>query len=388
MYPLLQFTVASLEIDSCPTIRGPGAAGVAEALRALLAQHRENPASLDEALCARLELLPFHCVLSRRQGRTPSSAAIHAYMQALANTIPLRRALMQAAAALSAAGVRAIVYKGQDYLERIYGELGGREMADVDLLVPEAELGRAEAALLAAGFLADRSCKLMHERKFCKDGVAIDLHHALLQPARMAVSHAELFARAQPCSFARGLFVFEATDALLVHCVNQTVKGYFLPPSSYLELQALLADADIEAALARARRWQAQSALYCSLEVLGRLGHRVAAFAARRVALGSARKQLLNAAIATFAMQSLLEEQPSRAVMLARKTTLIDDPRAALRFVPTWFGWQLPWKAPRPLRLAAGPGESAQAPPWQTKRTSTERAESSCARWSTPPPSC
>ncbi|HMI91260.1 MAG TPA: nucleotidyltransferase family protein [Polyangiales bacterium] len=338
--------------------------------------------SLTEGLCAQLELLPFHCVLERRQGRTPSSAAIHAYMEALANTIPLRRALLRAAAALSGAGVRAIVYKGQDYLHRIYGELGGRAMADVDLLVPEAELGRAEAALLGAGFVPDRSCKLMHERRFCRDGVAIDLHHALLQPARMTVVHAELFARAEPCAFARGLFVLEATDALLVHCVNQTVKGYFLPPSSYLELQALLAAADLESAVARARRWQAQSALYCSLEVLGRLGHRVARFAAGRIALSARRKQLLNAVIADFALSSLLREQPSRAAMLARKTTLIDDPKAALRFVPTWFGWQLPWKAPRPLLDV---GETAQAPPWQTSKTSTERAESSCARWSTPP---
>jgi hypothetical protein len=382
MYPLLQFQGASAEGVSHPSTGGLGQSKVVAALSKLLAQHGENPRSLDAALCAELDLLAFHCVLERRQGRAPSSSAIHAYMEALANTIPLRRALLQAAAALSGAGVRAIVYKGQDYLHRIYGELGGRAMADVDLLVPEAELGRAEAALVAAGFVPDRGCKLMHERKFCKDGVAIDLHHALLQPARMAVVHEELFARAQPCSFARGLYVLEATDALLVHCVNQTVKGYYLPPSSYLELQTLLAAADLESALARSRRWQAQSALYCSLEVLGRLGHRLARFAAGRIALSARRKQLLNTVIADFALASLLREQPSRAAMLARKTTLIDDPKAALCFVPTWFGWQLPWKAPRSLIDAS---EGAQAPPWQTSRTSTERAGSSCARWSTPP---
>lgn len=387
MYPLLQFTAASTEVISEPIVGGRGGAEAASALRELLAQHRENPASLDEGLCAQLELLPLHCVLSRRQGRTPSTAAIHAYMEALANTIPLRRALHQAAAALAGAGVRAIVYKGQDYLERIYGELGARAMADVDLLVLEAELGRAEAALLAAGFVPDRDCKLMHERKFCKDGVAIDLHHALLQPARMAVDHDELFARALPCPFARGLYVLEATDALLVHCVNQTVKGYFLPPSSYLELQSLLQAADLESALARARRWQAQSALYCSLEVLGRLGHRLARFAAQRVAVSERRRRLLNATVTSFALDSLLRERPSRAAMLARKSTLIDDPKAALRFVPTWFGWQLPWKSPRPL-IQGGETNASVRAPCQMSRTSTERAENSCARWSTPPRSC
>ena len=371
----------------CPEASQPErlGSGAATKLRALLAQLRTTDAGLDETLCAELDLLAFHCVVTRRKGRAPSSPSIHAYMAALANNIPLRRTLLQAAAALASAGVRAIVYKGQDYLERIYGELAGRAMADVDLLVPEAELAHAEQALLAAGFHADQQCKLMHERKFCKDGVAIDLHHALLQPARMVVPHEDLFARAQPCGFAPGLWVLEATDALLVHCVNQTVKGYYLPPSSYLELQALLERADVERALQRARHWRAQSALYCSLEVLGRLGHPTAGSLARRVGISSQRRLMLDQLITRFALQSLLRPQPARATMLALKSSLIDDPANVLRFVPRWLSWQSPWKPPRPLLAAPTPSPATS---WQTTRTSTVRAESSCAPWSTPHPSC
>ena len=283
-----------------------------------------RPAS--DAQCAALDLLAFQCVRERRAGRAPSSDAIHAYMGALATNMPLRAVLLEAAAALSRAGVRAIVYKGQDYLERIYGELGARPMADVDLLVPEHELGRAEQALLAAGFRADPECRLMHERKFCKNGLAIDLHHALLQPARMSIDHAQLFARAEPCRFAPGLFVLEATDAFLVHCINQTVKAHQLPPSSYIELQALFAQANAAAALARARAFRAQCALYSSLKLLGELGHEAALALAARVQLPRARMHLLDRVVVAFALRSVACEPPSRATLLALKTTLIDQP--------------------------------------------------------------
>ena len=348
MNPLQTFIHGLNEPPASSELAGSTAQQSRGALAELLRQLRGG-ATLDEALFARLDLLAYGCVLLRRSGRAPSSAAIHRYMEALANNLPLRGVLRQAGTALVEAGVRAIVYKGQDYLERIYGELGARPMADVDLLVPEAELGRAERALLDAGFLADRACRLMHERKFCKDGIAIDLHHALLQPDRMAVDHAELFARAEPCTYAPGLLVLEATDALLVHCINQTVKGYYLPPSSYLELQALLAHADPLLALHRAARYRASSALYASLAALGELGHAGARALSRRLNVSAARRRVLDAVIVRFALSSLQREQPGRATMLAFKTTLIDDPIEAARFVPRWFAWQMPFKAPRPL---------------------------------------
>lgn len=285
-------------------------------------------------------------------------------MEALANNIPLRRTLKEAAAVLHAAGVGAIVYKGQDYLERIYGDLGARSMADVDLLVREADLGAAERALIAAGFIADADCKLMHERKFCKDGVAIDLHHGLLQQARMRIDHDELFARATPSPLGAGLFALEATDALLVHCINQTVKGYSLPASSYLELQALLAQSDMREAMRRGARYQMLSALYTSLAALGELGHAQAALWAERAPLPKRRKLALRAIVLRFALGAIARETPSRATMLALKATLIDDPIAVLRFIPEWAFWQTPLKAPRAL---SGMSE-ARAPDAMTVR--------------------
>lgn len=341
MYPLSQQEVASNE----PVL----ATGRASATRELLRAIRAGRALPDPTVLAQLGLESFGCVLARRHGAAPSPRLAHRYMEALANNIPLRRTLCEAAAALARAGVSAIVYKGQDYLERIYGDLGARSMADVDLLVREADLGAAERALIDAGFIADLDCRLIHERKFCKDGVAIDLHHALLQPARMRIDHEELFERALPSALGEGLLALEATDALLVHCINQTVKGYSLPASSYVELQALLAQADMRRALGRAQRYRMLAALYTSLTALGELGHAQAATWAHRVGLPHHRKLALRGVVVRFAMHAIARETPSRATMLGLKVTLIDQPLAILRFVPEWAFWQLPFKAPRAL---------------------------------------
>jgi 2-methylcitrate dehydratase len=49
---------------------------------------------------------------------------------------------------------------------------------------------------------------------------------------RMRIDHDELFARATPSPIGCGLLALEATDAFLVHCINQTVKGYSLPAAA------------------------------------------------------------------------------------------------------------------------------------------------------------
>jgi len=173
-------------------------------------------------------------------------------MSALACNLPLSAALRSAADTLARASIPAVLYKGQDYLARIYGDPGARPMADADLLVSRRDVPRACSALLDAGFVLDERCEQLHECKFVKAGVAIDVHWELLARPRMRIPYAELFARARPSPVNAGLLAFEATDAFLVHCVVQTVKGLCVPASSYIELQALFDASDIELALARA----------------------------------------------------------------------------------------------------------------------------------------
>jgi hypothetical protein len=340
MYPLSQYKPSDLGLAYGVNSR--------QVTRLVLEALRAGGPPPVAALSA-LGLEALGCVLQRRSGAAPQPQLAHRYMEALANNLPLRRTLKLAAKVLREAGIPVIVYKGQDYLERIYGDLGARSMADVDLLVREADLPAAERALIGAGFIGDADCKLMHERKFCKDGVAVDLHHALLQQARMRIDHDELFARATPSAIGEGLLALEPTDALLVHCINQTVKGYSLPASSYLELQALMAHADMSEALRRATRYQMLSSLYTSLAALGELGHVESTRWSERVPLPKRRKLTLRSVTLRFALGAIARETPRRATMLALKATLIDDPIAVLRFVPAWAFWQTPFKAPREL---------------------------------------
>ena len=251
------------EASDATAVSGRPCVALAEVLRSL----RERPdSSPDETLCARLGLLP---LLSLGPQPRASRHALATYLTALGTNRRLRESMSSAGRAFGAAGIPAIVYKGQDYLDRLYGDLGGREMGDVDVLVRESDLEAAEQALTAAGFVPGVACRTApHERAWTSQTGTVDLHHALLQPGRMRVDHDALFTRSLPCSAAPGFRVLEPTDALLVHSIGHTVYGLCVPPSWYVEFQWLLARADASAALRRASDYGALSAWYCSVHAL------------------------------------------------------------------------------------------------------------------------
>jgi hypothetical protein len=317
-----------------------GARARARFLSCLLGSLRRERAQVSLAVWRKLGLLGYAHAQARRTQASSSHEATQAYLVALATNLPLRRAMQECGYVLARAGVRAIVYKGQEYLDRIYRDPGARPMADVDLLVQPEDADRAEAALVAAGYVVDDTHATMHERKLVKNGVAVDLHRSLMQAGRAAIEQAEFFARALPCEAAPGLLVLEATDALLSHCIAQTVKAYRVPASSYLELQALFDAADAEEALARARRYRLCSALYASLRVLGALGHAAARSLCHRVPLSLARRACLDALSSGFALGGV-SRVPRSALLLASKAALIDDMRRACGFVLQWCVFQL-----------------------------------------------
>ncbi|MEM1160176.1 MAG: nucleotidyltransferase family protein [Pseudomonadota bacterium] len=67
-------------------------------------------------------------------------------------------------AALEQAGIALGVLKGWPLAERLYGSVGGRHAGDLDLLVPEARVEAACAALGALGYGPDRSTPKMRRR--------------------------------------------------------------------------------------------------------------------------------------------------------------------------------------------------------------------------------
>ncbi|MDH5673148.1 MAG: nucleotidyltransferase family protein [Myxococcales bacterium] len=298
-----------------------------------------SPAS--ETLSEAVGLLGWSCTLSRRAGRLPSAAERSAHGRTLATNLPILAAVEQAASALRAAGIDAIAYKGQDYLHRLYADVGARPMADADLLVRPWTRKAAARALSEAGFVADPECPSSHECKFVRDGVAVDLHWGLLQEGRMRPHHGAFFERAVPSPLAPGLLAFEATDALLVHCINQLVKGYCLPAHSYVESSLLLAGADRARLLSRAHQCRALSAVYCSMRALDRLGHRSAADVLECIALSPARRAFLDRVVERFALETLGRPPPARLTLLLLKGALVDRSRDAIAFLGRWLDWQL-----------------------------------------------
>lgn len=83
-----------------------------------------------------------------------------------------QRALAKCLGVLAAAGIRVAVLKGTPLAERYYGSAGARQSNDIDLLVAEADLERALAALSEVGYRA----------KFDKAGIAHyrSAHHHLV----------------------------------------------------------------------------------------------------------------------------------------------------------------------------------------------------------------
>src|SRR5262249_48896188 len=104
--------------------------------------------TLPPGLAARPELGPLAWALGRGD-----DTARAAYLGTAAHNLRVGRALDEALDGLAAASVRAQPLKGALFVETLYGgDLGARPMADLDILVPPADLERAHAVLVGLGY--------------------------------------------------------------------------------------------------------------------------------------------------------------------------------------------------------------------------------------------
>ena len=99
---------------------------------------------------------------------------------ALAQARPLADAL----AALDAANIACLVFKGAMTRAALYPDPGLRPASDLDLLVAPHERVRAMSTLREAGF-APQGEASAHEATFARDGVDLDLHWDVLRPGRL-----------------------------------------------------------------------------------------------------------------------------------------------------------------------------------------------------------
>ena len=171
----------------------------------------------------RVTPLLFRYVRGRPELAVPEAIADRleaSYSRTAAANVNLRRELDRVAALFREAGVAVIVLKGMALIEAVYRDLALRPMADLDLLVPEADFVRAGKLLEAAGYDGYQgftpSLSGPWRGAFVKgDGTAgIDLHRHVSDGVP-ALDVARLFERAVPSD--RGQYLLLERPDLLLH---------------------------------------------------------------------------------------------------------------------------------------------------------------------------
>lgn len=146
-----------------------------------------------------------------------------------------------------------LLLKGAAYALADLPPAPGRLFGDIDLLVPKAQLGRAEADLMLAGWHASGKSEYdqryyrrwMHELPpmiHLRRGTVLDVHHNLLpETARIRTRAEPVLAGARPLPGFPGLFIARDTDLVLhsaCHLFHEGEWGHGL--RDLVDLDALL----------------------------------------------------------------------------------------------------------------------------------------------------
>lgn len=145
----------------------------------------------------------------------------------------------QLSKALAGVETPVVLLKGAAYLMAQLPCARGRLFADVDVLVLQAQLPAAEAALFGAGWISDERDaynqryyrKWMHEippLRHVLRGTVIDMHHTISPPtSRFKVDARLLMERLVPISGFPGLFMLTPVDMVLHSAVHLFQEGEF-----------------------------------------------------------------------------------------------------------------------------------------------------------------
>ena len=150
-----------------------------------------------------------------------------AMMRAAQGHLIARWEMRCAARALSALGIPVVLMKGSAYLALDHRAAQGRQIGDLDIMVPRASLDAVEAALLGAGWewVKDDPYDQAYYRQWMHElpplihaerDRMIDVHHTILPlTARPKPDADAMLRRAQPVD--GGLMVLDLMDRL-IHC--------------------------------------------------------------------------------------------------------------------------------------------------------------------------
>ena len=174
--------------------------------------------------------------------------------------------LLRVLDAFDARGIRATPYKGPVLAVQAYGDIALRQFADLDIIVPQAEIREAHGALVGLGFRAVNpssdpqiSRQIPGQYSYSNEvhGTQIELHtEATLRYVPMQLDLAPLLARREAISIGnRQLQIFSAEDSLILLAVHGS-KHFWDRLGWIADIAALGQTSrglDWELALARAR---------------------------------------------------------------------------------------------------------------------------------------
>jgi hypothetical protein len=169
------------------------------------------------AMASRHRMIPLlHRHLSGAAIPPEAAAELAALNRAEAHrALELAAELRRLMAALAAAGVEALAYKGPALAVQAYGDLAARSFVDLDLLVPPDDAPRALGVLDAQGYARAMALTPARERAFRR----VDGDYPLVHQARGHL--VELHARVSTLRFAMPI----DTDGLLRRAVSVRVGG-------------------------------------------------------------------------------------------------------------------------------------------------------------------
>jgi hypothetical protein len=242
-------------------------------------------------------------------------------------------------ALLDAAGIPVMVVKGAHLAPLLYGTVGARPMSDVDVLVPFAELQRAQDVLLRAGYgppdrppVRDSFHEHRHLPLFRRPGgLPVELHWTLSDREDDAVRPEDLgiWQRAVPLPGGHGVGM-EPLDALLYTCRHLAVHHGFGTTnglSGLADVAALVERYPLvgDELVSRCRRWGLVNGVWLSLALAeALLGAPLPAGV-----LAELRPTGIRAGLALTAVRTLLQPSPLRDLLLRGPATLVPPPAAS-----------------------------------------------------------
>ena len=248
--------------------------------------------------------------------------------------------------------IAVIVLKGAALLSTVYPNKALRQMADLDLLLPEAAIGTVVNVLQARGYQAkaqigteipDHFTILHHLPPFIhpESNLCVELHATVAPPNRFySMDIAELWAAAQPLPITGGSALTLAPEDLLLYtCMHATYRHLFELGARFLcDVDAIVrhyqAVLDWERLVARAKAWQWHNGVFLGLYLA---------------------QQLLATPIPPATLQALQPAAFQEQIVEESLRLIFDDPQATAEvngeFAQKWTSLSWPAKIGKGLRM-------------------------------------